>query len=724
MPKRSIEASDRAERVLTPLVEAVYASDGSDGGTPFRTFPRSSDPLQPYVVALFEAPAPLASAFHACGDLLAVYVERAIDGRAKGTRVVHAEHTFLRGSGCTELFVVDEYDVDVDAASYVGTIDVDVCKLRMLKRGGTRIESQKLPDWRNVEFHSGYLLPPGTWPDELGAVSERDAWRQEAREDWAERVATGQCPFLARRDTDARIAGEPDGSACACLAVLDEPDIYRRIERVRDPDGVWHGAARWTNDTISARSCSAIGYFVPGVDVWWTDGPRPVPKQERPPMHAQRLRTMDVFAGCGGLMEGLQQSGLCEHAWAVEADAAACTAYRANFPGGAVYNETCDAFLTRAMRGDADVPRPGEVDAIVGGPPCQGFSYMNRHKTSAKYQAKNTLAATFVSFCDFYRPKLFVLENVVEFATQDDGRALQLAARALMAMNYDLAFRVLQAGNYGTPQWRRRLVLVAAPANARLPEFPAPTHTFNRSGSNISVRTGGVSVRFDVPAGCLYPLVTVRDAIGDLDTDDGTYAHEPRTAFQIRARAGASGNPTRHELPPCTPVGQVRIEHVPAGIMGADWRYIPDAEVRMRDGTTTSRLVFDPATGDASDARLETSLVPWSMAHTARKHGTWPGAYGRLHWRGFFPTILTRADPWRKQGVVLHPSRNRILTVREYARAQGFPDRFVFPGSRMAANMQIGNAVPVTLARALGRSFARAFPMRSDESQAPHNTAP
>lgn len=150
---------------------------------------------------------------------------------------------------------------------------------------------------------------------------------------------------------------------------------------------------------------------------------------------------------------------------------------------------------------------------------------------------------------------------------------------------------------------------------------------------------------------------------------------------------------------------------------------------------------------DPADRQFNT-LIPWCLPHTADRHNNWAGLYGRLEWDGFFSTTVTNPEPMGKQGrgnhnafliqsaincgiqfitvlqkqkpvtlivisifvcLVLHPEQHRVVSVRECARSQGFPDRYLFYGSVLDKHRQVGNAVPPPLGCALGREVLKAL---------------
>lgn len=121
------------------------------------------------------------------------------------------------------------------------------------------------------------------------------------------------------------------------------------------------------------------------------------------------LKCMDVFAGCGGLSEGLHQAGIATTKWAIEKEPAAANAFKLNNPDCLVYTDDCNELLKLVMENkdgennSRNLPKKGEVEMLVGGPPCQGFSGMNRFNAGQYSLFKNSLIVSYLSYCDYYR---------------------------------------------------------------------------------------------------------------------------------------------------------------------------------------------------------------------------------------------------------------------------------------------------------------------------------
>ena len=136
------------------------------------------------------------------------------------------------------------------------------------------------------------------------------------------------------------------------------------------------------------------------------------------------------------------------------------------------------------------LPLPGQVDFICGGPPCQGYSGMNRFNKSNWSMVQNSMIMSFLSYCDFYRPRYFLLENVRAFVSHNKTQTFRMALRALVEMGYQVRFGVLNAGNFGVAQSRKRTFIWAAAPGEALPKWPTPTHAFKSPQLAINLPHG------------------------------------------------------------------------------------------------------------------------------------------------------------------------------------------------------------------------------------------
>ncbi|KAK1367204.1 DNA (cytosine-5)-methyltransferase [Heracleum sosnowskyi] len=431
------------------------------------------------------------------------------------------------------------------------------------------------------------------------------------------------------------------------------------------------------------------------------------------------LATLDIFAGCGGLSEGLQQSGVCTTKWAIEYEEAAGDAFKLNHPESLMFINNCNVILKAIMdkTGDSDdcistpeaaelaaklneeeiknLPLPGQVDFINGGPPCQGFSGMNRFNQSSWSKVQCEMILAFLSFADYYRPKYFLLENVRNFVSFNKGQTFRLALASLLEMGYQVRFGILEAGAYGVPQSRKRAFIWAAAPEETLPEWPEPMHVFAAPELKVALPQNKYYAAVQsTQTGAPFRSITVRDTIGDLPmVSNGAsrtsieYQRDPISWFQKKIRANMMVL-TDHISKEMNELNLIRCQRIPKR-RGADWQDLPDEKVKLSSG----QLV---------------DLIPWCLPNTAKRHNQWKGLFGRLDWEGSFPTSITDPQPMGKVGMCFHPDQDRIVTVRECARSQGFPDSYQFYGNILHKHRQIGNAVPPPLAYALGRKLKEA----------------
>ena len=415
----------------------------------------------------------------------------------------------------------------------------------------------------------------------------------------------------------------------------------------------------------------------------------------RYPTVESKLRGLDIFAGCGGLSHGLQESGVATTNWAIEIFDQAAWAFKLNNPNCTVFSDDCvrlledvEAGVTENSQGQR-LPRQGEVDLLCGGPPCQGFSGMNRFNREKRARGQNSLIKTYLSYADYYRPRFCILENVEDFVQYEKGMVLKLCLRTLVKMGYQCTFTVLQAGQYGVAQTRRRVIILAAAPGEKLPVFPEPTHCFSASACKLSVKVDNTPYELNMNKPAPYKTVTVRDSISDLpriknghDKLEISYGGEARSHFQKMIRKGSSVL-RDHITKNMAPLSEARFELIPT-TPGSDWRDLPNKVVQLKDGSYTKKLIYEyddikqgrSSTGakrgvcicangkskcDPSD-KQDRTLIPWCLPHTSARHNQWAGLYGRVDWDGFFSTTITNPEPMGKQGRVLHPDQNRLVT--------------------------------------------------------------
>jgi DNA (cytosine-5)-methyltransferase 1 len=213
-----------------------------------------------------------------------------------------------------------------------------------------------------------------------------------------------------------------------------------------------------------------------------------------------------LFSGAGGLDLGVEQAGFDVRA-AIEYDGDACASLRANFQGTAVIEGDIRTVSTKQLLAAARV-KSGDVELLVGGPPCTPFSksgYWLEEKRRG-LDPNATLLEHYVRFLDEVRPRMFLLENVFALAYANANRPwLEFLLESFDRLGYSVTQRTVLAADYGVPQRRQRLIIVGSLEGA--PAFPEPTHT-------------GPHERRTWDADGLLPHVTSANAIADLECRD------------------------------------------------------------------------------------------------------------------------------------------------------------------------------------------------------------
>lgn len=390
------------------------------------------------------------------------------------------------------------------------------------------------------------------------------------------------------------------------------------------------------------------------------------------------IYTGDLFAGCGGLTAGLQSAGFHTR-WANEFWAPAAATYRASNPDVTLYEEDVRSLLARAVD-STDLRKELAVDLLCGGPPCQGFSGWNRFRSLE--DPRNSLVEVFLDFVALLDPRLVLIENVTGMLSLGDGRVISGVTEALRDMGYKVRLMVLQAGGYGVPQNRWRVFIAGSKDESGLLKPPVAIHAFPRTTvfNATSFRSHVIRPPYE-PDGGLFPSalphVTVADALSDLPPLANGSSLEncglgaAQCEFQSILRTETSVVSCHRTVQ----LAEVNMERVRALKAGQSWIHLPE------------------------------SLKPNNLKNTPGQR--YDNRFGRLEWAGIFNTIINKAEPYWSR--VIHPRDDRVISVRESARAQGLPDRIQFQGPLRQQYAQVGNAVPPPLARAIGWEMRRAL---------------
>lgn len=366
-------------------------------------------------------------------------------------------------------------------------------------------------------------------------------------------------------------------------------------------------------------------------------------------------KIVDLFSGCGGFSLGAELAGFKSLA-AIDIDPTLQSGYRRNFPGTRAVQANIADIDRGAWRQLLDGARP---DGVIGGPPCQGFSTIGKRR---KDDPRNSLVHHYFRHIALLRPKFFVMENVAGLLNEDNIDTLRDAIDSISGQYEVLAPFVVNASHFGAPTSRRRVIVVG----------------FDPS------EVDPLSARDLVPR-APKQLMTVREAISDLPGPLAISKHEHDADFGwARYPAAAYSG--------LSPYAK-RMRRRPSAGLG--WRKAIDF---FENGFVSGLLTTAHSKEVAKRYRKTRG---GEIDHKTKSY--------RLEWDGLCPTLRagTGSDKGSFQAVrPLHPGKGRVITVREAARLQGFPDWFVFHPTKWHSFRMIGNSVSPLVSYGLMRKIA------------------
>lgn len=374
-------------------------------------------------------------------------------------------------------------------------------------------------------------------------------------------------------------------------------------------------------------------------------------------MKKQKHLLVDLFAGCGGLSTGMEQAGFTP--WFVnEIVPTFCNTYKCNhkLPDSHYYVGDINQ-LNKDIAKFQDIL--SDISIVCGGPPCQGFSTANRQRIID--DPRNNLYKAYLQFLSVVRPKFFVMENVRGMANKIEE--IKQNFREYLGEEYQFDAAVLQAQDFGVPQNRKRLIMIG-----------------NRMGINPEEIFAEIEKQ-------KRPAFVLKDALEGL----------PK--LQARAEKGRSD-----------------IENSISGFSVCDFDYPKTDFYRFINGDRSLDKLYNhknrynnprdieifsrlPQGGDSLHPSIA-DIMPYS-----RRNHIFKDKYFKLEESKVCKTITSHMK--YDCNMYIHPWQARGLSPREAARIQTFPDDYVLTGPQNSWYAQVGNAVPVKLAKAIGDAIMK-----------------
>lgn len=324
-----------------------------------------------------------------------------------------------------------------------------------------------------------------------------------------------------------------------------------------------------------------------------------------------KLKYIDLFSGAGGFSLGFNNEGF-ENVFSIDIEPSFCKTYKYNFSNHNLIEKDICTLSDAAIK---SLKAFKEIDVVIGGPPCQGFSIAGNIGRKFVDDPRNRLFKEFVRVVKVVKPKFFVMENVARLFTHNKGQTKNEIIKDFEELGYYVSCSILNAADYGVPQVRKRVIFIGSLTNKNI-EFPQKV---------------------------VEKYVSVKEALSEYP----------------KLKSGEESLIPNHIAMSHSEQMLTKMKYVSDG---GDRSEIP---VKLR-----------PKTGDV------------------RKY---------IKYASDKPSVCVTGD-MRK---IFHYEQNRALTVRELAKLQSFPDDFIFKGTRISQQQQVGNSVPPKMAEAIAKVIVK-----------------
>ncbi|MGL4652449.1 DNA cytosine methyltransferase [Cetobacterium sp.] len=352
----------------------------------------------------------------------------------------------------------------------------------------------------------------------------------------------------------------------------------------------------------------------------------------------KKYTVLDLFCGAGGMSLGFEKTERVTVVSAIDFSKEACKTYQYNFKKT---NVICKDIKDVSIH---DLNLDKEIDLIIGGPPCQGFSGLNRWNKDLENDPRNELFREFLRFVEELRPKVILIENVRQILTSNKGKVKEAIYAVLNELGYSVESTVLNASDFGVPQNRNRAFFIGTRNDIQVFKL-----------QNLKKY--------------MKDKITVYDAISDIaeiEEDvlkaekDYYLLKEIKSCYQKLMRKNSSDKLYNHLMYYPTQSVIDKIVHVKEG---ENWKVVPEYLFKSKRENRHSNYLR------------------------------------RFAYNSQATTIDTGHN------VYFHPKYNRVPTIRESARLQSFPDDFIFLGNKGAQFRQVGNAVPPLLSFGIAQAI-------------------